>query len=679
VTIRPGAMVAWWDGGQIAFGLVAAEEKQRLRLVRKRGKEERVRPGRIAAVLEATGPVPGADPAGRERAAARVAEVERRLRAGVEAVDVPLVWEIVSEGREAGSTDPLTVAAIADLAVESTSGEAQAVTLLAMLADGLHFVRRGDGWLPRDPEAVASLRAERQRLARREIDKQEFLAGLADAVASGTFDARGTDQERRYLEALEELAVRPNEVADSARNAALEALEASGSNWVRPHEGAFRLLRRMGRFASDDENLQVQRFGLRTTFPDGVTALARERAASGFEREGRRDLTGLEPFSIDAEHTREIDDLISIESQAGGGHRLGVHIADPAAFIEPGDPIDVEALTRGVTHYMPDLRLPMLPPAISEEASSLIVGEERPALSFLVDLDAEGEILDYRVTPSVVRCARRLSYVQADRMIDEADPLLARLAEIGRARQAARVRAGAVAILSPEVDLRVDGEGEPVLHRIAAESPSRIAVTEAMILTGAIAARCCLEAGLSAIYRRQAAPSEPPRLPEDGVWDAVTVRRVRRGMRRAETGLEPGPHAGLGLEAYVQASSPLRRYQDLAVHRQLRSHLRGRPPCYDSDAMRRIAATTERIEADARRAEETADDYWLLRYLERRVGETVEASVVDVDPRPVVQLDETLREQHVKGLVGVVPGQRVRLTVVRVEPRAGLLSLRPVD
>jgi exoribonuclease R len=95
--------------------------------------------------------------------------------------------------------------------------------------------------------------------------------------------------------------------------------------------------------------------------------------------------------------------------------------------------------------------------------------------------------------------------------------------------------------------------------------------------------------------------------------------------------------------------------------------------------MRRIVSTTERAEADARRAEEVADEFWLLRYLERFVGRSLAATVVELDPRPIVKLDETLREQPVKGLTAVEPGQRIQVEVVRVEPRAGILSLRPVD
>ena len=161
--------------------------------------------------------------------------------------------------------------------------------------------------------------------------------------------------------------------------------------------------------------------------------------------------------------------------------------------------------------------------------------------------------------------------------------------------------------------------------------------------------------------------------------DPVTVRAARRSLRRADLSLEPGPHASLGLSAYTQVTSPLRRYQDLACHRQLLGALRGEPPPYDVEALQRIAATTDQAEFDARRAERRADDYWMLRYLERHEGQDVPATVIETDPRPVVQLDETLREQPMPSLKGVEAGQHVRLRIERVNPRAGLLVLRRTD
>ncbi len=662
---------------------MAAEEKERLRIVRTRGKDERVKPARIAAIVETGGPVPGPDRAEHERAAAHVRGVERRLRGRTPEVEVRLLWEIAREAdglRSGSDAAAQPIAELAELALGCSTGEACSIMLLALVEEGLHFVRRGDGWAPRQPAAVAALRDERERASRQAAEASDCLDRLAGAVRDGRFERRDTEPERRYLEALEWLALHGDEAPQAMRATALQAIEAAGSRGARPQERAFRLLRSIGRFATDDVNLQVLRFGLRTGFPAIVLQHAAERAERPFDREGRTDLVDLFSISVDGPHTVEIDDLLSVERRAAAGFRLGVHIADPTAFVEPDDSLDREALARGVTHYMPDMRLPMLPPAISERAASLVAGEERPALTFFADLDAEGEVAGFEIVASIVRSTRRLSYAEADRSMAAADDdRLAALAEVGRLRQRSRIRAGALVIEAPEVDVHLDERGTPFLERIEAESPSRVAVAEAMVLAGRLAARYCIEAGLPAIYRRQAPPAPPPAGAGAVVRDPVAVRRARRSLRRAETGLEPGPHAGLGFSAYVQASSPLRRYQDLALHRQIVSRLRGRAACYDAEALRRIAATTERAEADARRAEQAAGEYWLLRHLERFAGRTVEGIVVEVEPRPIVQLVETLLEQPVRGLAGVEPGQTVRLVVVEVVPRAGLLSLRPLD
>ena len=114
------------------------------------------------------------------------------------------------------------------------------------------------------------------------------------------------------------------------------------------------------------------------------------------------------------------------------------------------------------------------------------------------------------------------------------------------------------------------------------------------------------------------------------------------------------------------------------MHRQLAAHLAGLSPPYDVEAMQRIAATTDRADADARRAERAAEQYWRLRYLERRTGEEVEAVVVDTEPRTVVQLIETLHEQPLPALTGVEAGTPVTLRIEHVNPRAGRLVLRRI-
>ncbi|MBZ5639368.1 MAG: ribonuclease R [Acidobacteriia bacterium] len=671
-----GSLVAWWDGAGLALGVVAAEEKQRVRLVVAGGHEERVAPARVAFDLDA-GPAPGATPEGRRAAVRRLAEAEVRIAGLAAGVDVASLWELALEA--GGTQDDRT---LADLALGSATGERRAAVVRALLGDGLRFVRKGSGWEPRSRVSVEEIGLQRDRMAARDAGRRAALAALGRAAAGGSWESSGSPEEKRYLDALEGLAILDLDAPEAARALAIEALEGAGVSYDRPHEGAFRLLRRIGRFASDDENLAIRRYGLRTVFPKEAIAAAGEAARRAPSGEGRADLRDLEVVTVDGPSTREIDDGLSVSPLANGGWRIGVHIADPSAFVSPGDPVDDEALARAVTHYLPDGRLPMLPEAISEDAASLVEGRDRPALSFLVDLSAAGEVTGSEILRSTIRSRARLAYDDADRAISTGEGrfagVLRDLSLVASLREERRVAAGAIRIAVPEVDARIGTDGRIELERSDPSSPGHRVVSEAMILAGAVGARFCLERGLPAIYRRQAAPEGPLPPPQGEGADFAAARALRKAMRKGEVSLQPGPHHALGLPAYAQVTSPLRRFQDLAVHRQIATALAGKPPAYDVESLRRVAATTEASEGDGRRAERAADRYWLLRYLEQHRGDTVEAIVVETVPRPVVVLLETLLEEPVPGLAGIELRARIHLRVERVNPRAELLVLRPV-
>jgi len=682
-TVRPGSLVTVWEGGELMLGVVAGEEKRRVRLILEGGREIRVQPARIGWEVEDGGPVPGTTVEARRQAGRRVEHIERDVAGRTQSIDVPVLWEIAYEeaaNSARGRTD-FDTEELADLALDDRSGAAMAALVRALRADGLHFTRKGERWEPRRPEQVAELRLERERVKTRESETSSFFEALRGAVRDGQLRASGGEFEARYLEALRQLAIHDEDTPEAARDLALAALEASGLRHDRPHEGAFRLCRLAGVFAHADVNLQVLRYDLRIEFPPAVLEHAAAAARRGWSKEGREDLTGLETLTIDGPSTREVDDALSAEP-IEGGLRIGVHIADPGAWVEPGDPVDGEAQARGLTHYHPDLRLPMFPSVLSEESASLLEGVERPALSFIVDLDDAGGVRASRVVRSVIQVKARMDYDAADRAAESSGTwagLVARLVRFGDLREQARLARGAISIRIPEIDLHVGPDGRVELERIDPASPSRRAVSEAMVLAGEVGAALCVASGIPAIFRRQAAAELPQGIEGGVVSEPIAARRVRRVLTRAESSVRPGPHHGLGLPAYVQVTSPLRRFQDLATQRQIGAHLAGRPAPYDGSAMQRIAATTEQVELEARRAERAAEDYWMLRYLEGSVGETIEALVVESDPRPIVLLLETLREQPLPSLAGVEAGTPVRLVVQRVNPRAGLLVLRLAD
>ena len=680
----PGSVVTVWEGGELALAVVVGEEKRRLKLIVESGRELRVQPSRVGWVVEERGPVPGSTVEQRREAGRRVEQLGREVATLTRQVDVAVLWEIVVETLE-GEAKPggFFTAELAELALDNRSGASMTAVARALREDGIHFARKGEEWVARAREQVEDLGQEQRRVLARETQTAALFDALGAAVRGDAFVSSGSEYEERYLDALYQLAVHDEDAPDGARVMALEALGASKLRHDRPQEGAFRLMRLVGRIDDDDVNLQVLRYGLHVSFPDDVLACAEQAANRPPDGEDREDLTHLEVLSIDSERTSEIDDALSLE-RTGSVIRLGVHIADPGALIRLDDAVDREAVARGLTHYHPDVRLPMLPPALGERAASLVAGEPRPALSFFLELDpATAAVRDRRVVRSIVCTAARLDYEGADRTIAAGDgPHVATLVELARVaalRERRRIEQGAVSIYSPEVDIHVDGDGTIHLERVEPESESRRLVSEAMILAGETAAQIFREAGLPSIYRRQASPDRPLELPAEGVRGPVAVRRIRRSLNRGTISSQPGPHFGLGVEAYVQITSPLRRFQDLAMHRQLAAYLAGQAPVYDTEAMQRILATTERADRDSRRAERAAEEFWRLRYLEGLTGEEVDAVVVEAEPRTVIQLVETLHEQPMPSLTGVEAGSPVRLCIEHANPRAGRLVLRRVS
>jgi exoribonuclease-2 len=671
----PGTVVAWWEHDAIAFGVVVMEDKQRVVLVTADGREERVAASRIMAAL-APGPVPGRTPEGRITAAAAATTMARQVADRSATVDVATLWDLTK-----GENAAIGEATLADLALASADPPDCLATALALAKDGVRFIRKASGWQPRGDEAVSEILVEREQIARRAREKAATLAALASAWREGAWQPTGSVVERKILLALEALAVSDLDAAEKDRALAIEAIDAAAVRGERPAEAAFRLLRRIGRFSSDDENLAIVRFGLRERFAPEALQAADAAATAEFPREGRRDLTLRETLTIDDAQTSEVDDALSIEERGNGMVEVGIHIADPCAFVAPGDAVDVEARGRGTTYYFPEGKLLMLPPALSEGAASLVAGCDRPALSFLVVVDAEGRVASVEIVRSIVRVAARLAYDEVDATLRAGTGAhgltLTRLAALAGRRETVRRAAGAITLRAPETEIRVARDGSLALVRRDSDTPAQRLVSEAMILAGEVAAAWLDTRRVPAIYRRQAAPDG--RLPEHDAAhpDAVHIRAVRRLLKRGEAGLHPGPHYALGLSAYTQVTSPLRRYQDLAMHRQIVSVLAGGPPTYDAAAMQAILAATERAESEGRRAERLMDRHFMLRFLERSLGGTLTGVVVDVWPRPIVVLDETLLEHVVPALVDAVKGDRVRLRVERVNPRADVLVLRP--
>jgi exoribonuclease-2 len=597
-----------------------------------------------------------------------IAKHREELRARIDLADV---WELVWAEPEAYDCGFLAGLVFG----EEVTPDHTAAMYRACWDDTIHFSRKADTFLPNPPETVEQLLHQRIRKAERE---RELMAAAAfvKAIWEGYTPAPAElAVQTTWIELLKEYAL-----YDSEAPRYRLARDLLNRAEVTAADAAFRLLVRLGVW-DEDENILLLRLGVPTSFSPDVLQEAAHAGQEVIEREvkrvaQRRDLTALHTMSIDSELTQDIDDALSCEV-ADGLIIVGVHIADPASVIRPDTLLDRAACDRATSLYFPEGKIPMLPPLLSEAALSLVAGEVRPAMSLLVTLTPEGEIVDFQIIPSLIRVAERLTYQDADARIGH-EARLTQGFEIAQRLRQARFDNGAITLPIPQVDLFVDRDKQITLRLTDREAPSQILVSELMILANSLVGQFCAQRQIPIVYRGQAAPRET--FPTSLTYDPVLHYRQQRAMSPARIGLQPTRHSSLGVDIYTTFTSPLRRYVDLLSHRQLHAYLERGEPLYDDEHVKTILAEVEAALSRAATVDHERRRYWLLRYLGQRQGEVFRGIVLDRFPRNyLVLLPEVMQEIDIPvGAKELAPGDPVQVRIETVQPRTGTLKVTPV-
>ncbi len=527
-------------------------------------------------------------------------------------IDLTEVWDVLTDEQEESSLEDL-----AALYWPASPGAMELTALLLCLerASDL-FASDGSKYRPRTREDLANLLAKRRREAENARDAQELVDALS---AGGLPDAMSPHQES-LIEILEGYAVHGEELP--RRQAARELVQASSPSTRDLQRACFEMLVRSGVF-DQDEPLELRSAGIRPDFPPQALEEARKTAATAAPRgPDRQDLTHLETITIDDADTVDRDDALSLEVLESG-YRLGVHIADAATLVPREGPLDREAYRRMASLYLPERTIPMLPDEITRGAGSLDPGEERMAVSLLADLTDEGEVASWRVVRSTIRSAEALSYDKVDGVLRTGGPRRVMLGGLHRLAEALRRRReerGAVNLDQPEMNVKVRETGEIEVSMRDRSSPGNLMVAELMILCNSLFARFCSENGLPAVYRSQRRPdlSDLPDLPAVDERAAPVMARfnIGRRMQAARVSTEPKAHDGLGVSAYLQATSPLRRYPDLVVQRQVGGFLASGRPAYAPGEVESVAQRAEVQNREMSQIEAGRRRYWFLRYLE---------------------------------------------------------------
>ena len=397
----------------------------------------------------------------------------------------------------------------------------------------------------------------------------------------------------------------------------------------------------------------------------------------------RLDLCHLATYTLDDAGTREIDDGLSLDLQDDGAW-IWVHIADPARLIPPGSPLDQEARRRATSLYLADGVLPMLPLGLAAGPLSLRAGQRTAAVSVAVRLDSAGAIVDRRITRSWVLPRYSLTYADGDELIELAPPgdeTLADLSQLMQLRSRWRRQQGALTFDRMEGRFR-RREGELSLQLVE-PSPARLMVSEAMLLMGAVVADFGCQNDLALPFRSQP-PAELPsqaeldQLPEGPARDAAIKRCLSRGVQ----GTQPMAHFSLGLAAYVQATSPIRRYADLASHRQIIAQLEGSTPLSEPELGELIDDLDDPLRQSIQISREDQRHWqqvWFAQHRDERWDAEFLRWLRPQDGLALVHLADLAMD-----VVGRVdqgnpnPGDRMTMTVKLADPERGELQLQLV-
>ncbi|QMU56489.1 MAG: RNB domain-containing ribonuclease [Candidatus Mycalebacterium zealandia] len=529
----------------------------------------------------------------------------RRLRKNLEAAkdgfDLKPLWE-----HFAGAGETVSFGEI--LSVYSSGSEPDADEILKLFwavdKDTVYFKRYKGGYRPLAEKCVEKVLARVKKRAMDKIQGDLSEQWIRSVLSGSEFEPEGFDRQRcvkaviAYIENAEE-------------NPAFKTAHAILSNTgIKDSAEATELLIESGDLPEGSDPVMIA-----ARIKDGFSPEALEESArliSGKTETGSlEDLTALETFSIDDETTEDIDDAISLETSETC-LRVGVHISNVALIIRPDGALDREAKQAAETMYFPERRVDIFPSELIKGRLSLIEKTERAALSVFMDFDpCTLEMSDFRFAATKISVKRNMTYDEAEGLIETGGDWK-KLAEICAALKHKRIERGALIVNVPELKIRVDADGNIKAGFAQPKGQAHLVVSELMIATNNVSAVFLKQNSVPAIFRSQTEPISPAARDVDEK-DPLFPVRIGRFMKPSKINIYPDSHRSLGVECYAQATSPIRRYRDLIVQRQIMSEIR-REAGLDEKSILQIISETEQIIHDRRVVQRSRTRFWLFEH-----------------------------------------------------------------
>ncbi|OHA99235.1 MAG: ribonuclease R [Candidatus Zambryskibacteria bacterium RIFCSPHIGHO2_12_FULL_39_47] len=449
-------------------------------------------------------------------------------------------------------------------------------------------------------------------------------------------------------------------------------------NWSIMQGKMIKVIGQKGENNAEMESIVLEK-GFRIEFPNAVELEAERihksyKASFAEEIKKRRDMLGTTTFTIDPFDAKDFDDAISFKDLGDNKYEIGIHIADVSHFVTPGTELDREAEKRGLSVYLVDRTIPMLPEILSNDFCSLNPDEDKLTFSAIFTMTGDGKVLDEWFGRTVIHSNKRFAYEEAQEVIDGklSGPYqteLRKLREIAQKLEKAKYHGGAINFETEEVKFVLDFKGKPIRVYKKSRLETHKLVEEFMLLANRSVAKFVFMSqnkgflkGKQSVYRIHAKP-DPDRIQDLATFlkalgfdlrnkeGLVTSKDINtllkevegtpneeliktaaiRSMAKAAYSTKNIGHFGLAFSYYTHFTSPIRRYPDLLVHRFLERELSGgKIEQNEFEKFERICLASSELEKKASDAERASIKYKQVEYMQEHIGEEFTGTITGV-------------------------------------------------
>jgi exoribonuclease-2 len=532
-------------------------------------------------------------------------------------INIKELYEVLKD-----SKDPLSYKEMASLVFINPLFSQELALLSVIFYDEIYFKNLEEYYFLPEKENIIKLKLEKkERISLKDKDKTQFYGEVAQ-ILSLKREVFSFQEQKHYEVFLKELVDFVTFEIESCYQKEAQSLvhflnehkielEVSGNlSFI-----IFHILNVVG-VLSEDENLLIKKYKIEDLFSNQLNM--RENLKIPKQKQ-RKDFKDLYTFTIDSLETFDYDDAFSY-LKTEHGYEVYVHIADVAEFIEKDTLLDKMALERNKTLYLPNKAFTMFPYDITYDIFALREGEVKLALTYHFSFSHDFILKEYHVSESFIKVDKNFSYQEVDEIFEnpnhENHNMFSEFYKLSLVLQKHRIEVcGGFEFLFPQVSAKVKEDEIQLKIYSSHNSASVFIVKEWMILTNSISALICHQEKYPILYLNQEKPDDTIEASNHYISEKKEFMDIVKQMKKSGFEIDNKGHYSLGLFCYTQATSPIRRYLDIVIQRQLKAFLNKEDSFYEREELLEIKEILDLKKKTLNLVEAETNKFFLLKFL----------------------------------------------------------------